>query len=164
MMQVEENLDVTYKDVGRLEELIQLIVEVVELPMVHPEAFEQLGIDPPKSALLYGPPVTGKTQIARAVSNRTDSAFIRVIGSGLVQKYIGEGAKMERDAFDMAKRKICVIFCGEVDAIRGARFEDTTGENEVQLSTLELINQLDGFDKRRKIKMLMATNRPDTLS
>ena len=132
--------------------------------MLHPEKFENLGIDPPKGVLLYGPPGTGKTLLARAVANRTDSTFIRVIGSELVQKYIGEGPRMVRDLFDMAKRKgNCIIFFDEIDAIGGTRFQDDTGESEVQRTMLELLNQLDGFDKRGNIKVLMATNRPDTL-
>ena len=164
VMQVEEKPDVTYKDIGGCKEQIERIREVVELPMLHPEKFEALGIDPPKGVLLYGPPGTGKTLLARAVANRTESAFIRVIGSELVQKYVGEGAKMVRDLFDMAKsKKSCIIFFDEIDAIGGTRFQDDTGESEVQRTMLELINQLDGFDKRGNIKVLMATNRPDTL-
>merc|ERR1711907_185558 len=114
---------------------------------------------------LYGPPGTGKTLAARAVANRTDACFIRVIGSELVQKYVGEGARMVRELFQMARtKKACIIFFDEVDAIGGARFDDGAGgDNEVQRTMLELINQLDGFDARGNIKVLMATNRPDTL-
>jgi len=124
-----------------------------------------LGIDPPKGVLLYGPPGTGKTLLARAVANRTDATFIRVIGSELVQKYVGEGARMVRELFQMARtKKACIIFFDEVDAIGGARFDDGAGgDNEVQRTMLELINQLDGFDARGNIKVLMATNRPDIL-
>merc|ERR1712070_817126 len=127
--------------------------------------FVNLGIDPPKGVMLYGPPGTGKTLSARAVANRTDACFIRVIGSELVQKYVGEGARMVRELFEMARtKKACVIFFDEVDAIGGARFDDGAGgDNEVQRTMLELINQLDGFDARGNIKVLMATNRPDTL-
>ncbi|CAF5181448.1 unnamed protein product, partial [Rotaria magnacalcarata] len=119
----------------------------------------------PKGVLLYGPPGTGKTLCARAVANRTDACFIRVIGSELVQKYVGEGARMVRELFEMARgKKACIIFFDEVDAIGGARFDDGAGgDNEVQRTMLELINQLDGFDPRGNIKVLMATNRPDTL-
>lgn len=115
--------------------------------------------------MLYGPPGTGKTLCARAVANRTDATFIRVIGSELVQKYVGEGARMVRELFEMARsKKACIIFFDEVDAIGGARFDDGAGgDNEVQRTMLELINQLDGFDPRGNIKVLMATNRPDTL-
>ena len=156
------------------------------------ERFVALGIDPPKGVLLYGPPGTGKTLLARAVANRTDACFIRVIGSELVQKYVGEGARMVRELFQMARSKKacvpdppraaatvpassspltarlrgrrCIIFFDEVDAIGGARFDDGAGgDNEVQRTMLEMVNQLDGFDSRGNIKVLMATNRPDTL-
>jgi len=165
MMQVEEKPDVTYGDVGGCKEQIERLREVVELPLLHPERFVNLGIDPPKGVLLYGPPGTGKTLCARAVANRTDATFIRVIGSELVQKYVGEGARMVRELFEMARtKKACIIFFDEVDAIGGARFDDGAGgDNEVQRTMLELINQLDGFDPRGNVKVLMATNRPDTL-
>ncbi|PIK49446.1 26S protease regulatory subunit 7 [Apostichopus japonicus] len=149
MMQVEEKPDVTYSDIGGCKEQIEKLREVVETPLLHPERFVSLGIEPPKGVLLYGPPGTGKTLCARAVANRTDACFIRVIGSELVQKYVGEGARMVRELFEMARR---------------ARFDDGAGgDNEVQRTMLELINQLDGFDPRGNIKVLMATNRPDTL-
>lgn len=165
MMQVEEKPDITYNDVGGCKEQIEKLREVVEMPLLQPEKFVHLGIDPPKGVLLYGPPGTGKTLSARAVANRTDATFIRVIGSELVQKYVGEGARMVRELFEMARtKKACIIFFDEVDAIGGARFDDGAGgDNEVQRTMLELINQLDGFDARGNIKVLMATNRPDTL-
>jgi len=165
MMQVEEKPDVTYADVGGCKEQIDKLREVVETPLLHPERFVNLGIDPPKGVLLYGPPGTGKTLCARAVANRTDACFIRVIGSELVQKYVGEGARMVRELFEMARsKKACIIFFDEIDAVGGARFDDGAGgDNEVQRTMLELINQLDGFDPRGNIKVLMATNRPDTL-
>lgn len=165
MMQVEEKPDVTYGDVGGCKEQIEKLREVVETPLLSPEKFVNLGIDPPKGVLLFGPPGTGKTLCARAVANRTDATFIRVIGSELVQKYVGEGARMVRELFEMARsKKACIIFFDEVDAIGGARFDDGAGgDNEVQRTMLELINQLDGFDARGNIKVLMATNRPDTL-
>ncbi|KIM30894.1 hypothetical protein M408DRAFT_327829 [Serendipita vermifera MAFF 305830] len=165
MMQVEEKPDVTYSDVGGCKEQIEKLREVVETPLLNPEKFIKLGIDPPKGVMLYGPPGTGKTLCARAVANRTDATFIRVIGSELVQKYVGEGARMVRELFEMARqKKACIIFFDEVDAIGGARFDDGAGgDNEVQRTMLELINQLDGFDPRGNIKVLMATNRPDTL-
>jgi len=165
MMQVEEKPDITYADVGGCKDQIEKLREVVEIPLLHPEKFVNLGIDPPKGVLMYGPPGTGKTLCARAVANRTDATFIRVIGSELVQKYVGEGARMVRELFEMARsKKACVIFFDEVDAIGGTRFDDGAGgDNEVQRTMLELINQLDGFDARGNIKVLMATNRPDTL-
>ncbi|CEF96817.1 26S proteasome subunit P45 [Ostreococcus tauri] len=152
MMTVEEKPDVTYGDVGGSKEQIEKLREVVELPLLHPEKFVKLGIDPPKGVLCYGPPGTGKTLLARAVANRTDACFIRVIGSELVQKYMARS------------KKACLIFFDEVDAIGGARFDDGQGgDNEVQRTMLEIVNQLDGFDARGNIKVLMATNRPDTL-
>jgi len=165
MMKVEEKPNVTYNDVGGSKDQIDRLREVVEWPLTHPERFIALGIDPPKGVLLYGPPGTGKTLLARAVANRTDATFIRVIGSELVQKYVGEGARMVRELFEMARaKKACIIFFDEVDAIGGARFDDGAGgDNEVQRTMLELINQLDGFDARGNIKVLMATNRPDIL-
>jgi 26S proteasome regulatory subunit T1 len=165
MMQVEEKPDVTYSDVGGSKEQIDKLREVVETPLLHPEKFINLGIEPPKGVLMFGPPGTGKTLCARAVANRTDACFIRVIGSELVQKYVGEGARMVRELFEMARgKKACIIFFDEIDAIGGARFDDGAGgDNEVQRTMLELINQLDGFDARGNIKVLMATNRPDTL-
>jgi 26S proteasome regulatory subunit T1 len=162
MMTVEEKPDVTYNDVGGCKEQIDRIREVVEMPMLHPERFAQLGIDPPKGVLLYGPPGTGKTMTARAVANRTDATFIRVIGSELVQRYVGEGARMVRELFQMARsKKACIIFFDEIDAIGGTR--DGEGNSEVQRTMLEIVNQLDGFESRGNVKVLMATNRPDTL-
>lgn len=165
MMQVEEKPDVTYNDVGGAKEQIEKIREVVEMPLLNPEKFITLGIDPPKGVLLYGPPGTGKTLVARAVANRTDACFIRVIGSELVQKYVGEGARMVRELFTMARsKKACIIFFDEIDAVGGARHDDGAGgDNEVQRTMLEIVNQLDGFDARGNVKVLMATNRPDTL-
>jgi 26S proteasome regulatory subunit T1 len=162
MMQVEEKPDVTYNDVGGCKEAIERIREVVELPLTNPEKFVQLGIDPPKGVLLYGPPGTGKTLLAKAVANRTDATFIRVIGSELVQRYIGEGARMIRELFQLARtKKACIIFFDEVDAVGGARGGD--GDDEIQRTMLEMVNQMDGFDSRGNIKVIMATNRPDTL-
>jgi 26S proteasome regulatory subunit T1 len=165
MMTVEDKPDVTYGDVGGCKEQIEKLREVVEMPLLSPERFVSLGIDPPKGALLYGPPGTGKTLCARAVANRTDATFIRVIGSELVQKYVGEGARMVRELFEMARtKKACIIFFDEIDAIGGARFDDGAGgDNEVQRTMLELITQLDGFDSRGNIKVMFATNRPSTL-
>lgn len=165
MMTVEEKPDVTYNDVGGCADQIQKIREVVEMPLLNPERFVTLGIDPPKGVLLYGPPGTGKTLLARAVANQTDACFIRVIGSELVQKYVGEGARMVRELFQMARsKKACIIFFDEIDAIGGARFDDGAGgDNEVQRTMLQIVTELDGFDSRGNIKVLMATNRPDTL-
>jgi 26S proteasome regulatory subunit T1 len=166
MMTVEEKPDVTYEDVGGAEESMEKLREVVELPLLHPERFITLGIDPPKGVLLYGPPGTGKTLSARAVANRTDACFIRVIGSELVQKYVGEGARMVRELFQMARtKKACIIFFDEVDAIGGSRGSggESGNDNEVQRTMLQIVTELDGFDARGNVKVLMATNRPDTL-
>eukprot|EP01054_Gregarina_sp_Poly1_P001514 Gregarina_sp_Poly_1__1513@NODE_137_length_13137_cov_148_628156_g122_i0_p4_GENE_NODE_137_length_13137_cov_148_628156_g122_i0NODE_137_length_13137_cov_148_628156_g122_i0_p4_ORF_typecomplete_len430_score54_47AAA/PF00004_29/1_2e38AAA_lid_3/PF17862_1/2_6e03AAA_lid_3/PF17862_1/2_4e13RuvB_N/PF05496_12/2_3e09AAA_22/PF13401_6/6_6e07AAA_2/PF07724_14/1_1e06AAA_5/PF07728_14/3_1e03AAA_5/PF07728_14/4_9e06IstB_IS21/PF01695_17/0_00026AAA_16/PF13191_6/0_0024Sigma54_activ_2/PF14532_6/0_0009Mg_chelatase/PF01078_21 len=165
MMTVEEKPDVTYSDIGGCRDQLKKLQEVVEMPLLNPEKFVVLGIDPPKGVLCYGPPGTGKTLTARAVANRTDACFICVIGSELVQKYVGEGARMVRDLFQLARsKKACILFIDEVDAIGGARGnEGAHGDNEVQRTMLEIVNQLDGFDARGNIKVLMATNRPDTL-
>lgn len=164
MMTVEEKPDVTYDMVGGAKDALEKLREVVELPLLNPEMFVKLGIDPPKGVLLYGPPGTGKTLSARAVANRTDACFIRAIGSELVQKYVGEGARMVRELFTMARsKKACIVFFDEVDAIGGSRFAEASGDNEVQRTMLEIVTQLDGFDPRGNIKVLMATNRPDTL-
>lgn len=163
MMQIEEKPTITYNDIGGCKEEIEKIREVVEEPLLNPDKFIKLGIDPPKGVLLYGPPGTGKTLVARAVANRTNACFIKVIGSELVQKYVGEGARMVREIFVLARsKKACIIFFDEIDAFGGTRFGDGE-DNEVQRTMLELINQLDGFDSRGNIKVLMATNRPDTL-
>jgi len=166
LMTVEDKPDVTYDEVGGAKDALEKLREVVELPLLHPERFVTLGIDPPKGVLLYGPPGTGKTLSARAVANRTDACFIRVIGSELVQKYVGEGARMVRELFSMARsKKACIVFFDEVDAIGGARSATDDGgtDNEVQRTMLQIVTELDGFDARGNIKVLMATNRPDTL-
>ncbi|KAG7368590.1 proteasome-activating nucleotidase [Nitzschia inconspicua] len=166
LMTVEDKPDVTYDDVGGAKDAMEKLREVLETPLLHPERFVTLGIEPPKGILLYGPPGTGKTLTARAVANRTDACFIRVIGSELVQKYVGEGARMVRELFTMARSKrACIVFFDEVDAIGGARSgsDDNGSDNEVQRTMLQIVTELDGFDARGNIKVLMATNRPDTL-
>jgi 26S proteasome regulatory subunit T1 len=166
LMEVEEKPDVTYDDVGGSKKALEQLREVVEIPLLYPERFTTLGIDPPKGVLLYGPPGTGKTLSARAVANRTDATFIRVIGSELVQRYVGEGARMVRELFALARsKKTCIIFFDEVDAVGGARSggDDNNADIEVQRTMLQMVTELDGFDARGNIKVLMATNRPDTL-
>lgn len=166
LMTVEDKPDVTYEDVGGAKDAMEKLREVLEMPLLHPERFVALGIDPPKGILLYGPPGTGKTLSARAVANRTDACFIRVIGSELVQKYVGEGARMVRELFTMARSKrACIVFFDEIDAIGGARggSDDNGSDNEVQRTMLQIVTELDGFDARGNVKVLMATNRPDTL-
>ncbi|VAI56946.1 unnamed protein product [Triticum turgidum subsp. durum] len=161
LMKVEKVPDSTYDMIGGLD---QQIKEVIELPIKHPELFESLGIAQPKGVLLYGPPGTGKTLLARAVAHHTDCTFIRVSGSELVQKYIGEGSRMVRELFVMANAP-SIIFMDEIDSIGSARMESGTGngDSEVQRTMLELLNQLDGFEASNKIKVLMATNRIDIL-
>ena len=165
LMTVEDRPDVTYNDIGGYKEQLDQLREVLELPLLNPQIFEKLGIDPPKGVLLFGPPGTGKTLTARAVANRTDACFIRISGCELVQKYIGEGARMVRELFQMARtKKASIIFFDEIDSIGGVRTDDSEhGDTEVQRTMLEIINQLDGFEARGNIKVLMATNRPDVL-
>lgn len=165
LMKVEKVPDSTYEMVGGLEQQIKEVKEVIELPIKHPEIFESLGISQPKGVLLYGPPGTGKTLLARAVAHHTDCTFIRVSGSELVQKYIGEGSRMVRELFVMAREHApSIIFMDEVDSIGGARQDgESGGDSEVQRTMLELLNQLDGFESATNIKIIMATNRVDIL-
>jgi proteasome regulatory subunit len=157
--------DVSYQDVGGLEEQIQEIREAVELPLLKPELFKKIGIDPPKGALFYGPPGTGKTLLAKAVAHETQSTFIRVIGSELVQKFIGEGARIIREIFTLAKKKApTILFVDELDAIGTVRMEDaTSGDREVNRTLMQLLSELDGFDNRGDVKFIGATNRVDIL-
>ncbi|KAL4447782.1 hypothetical protein ABPG75_005001 [Micractinium tetrahymenae] len=166
LMKVEKVPDSTYDMVGGLDQQIKEIKEVIELPLKHPELFDALGIAQPKGVLLYGPPGTGKTLLARAVAHHTDCTFIRVSGGELVQKYIGEGSRMVRELFVMAREHApSIIFMDEVDSIGSARTDNSggSGDSEVQRTMLELLNQLDGFEASNKIKVLMATNRIDIL-
>lgn len=165
LMKVEKVPDSTYEMIGGLDKQIREIKEVIELPIKHPEIFESLGIAQPKGVLLYGPPGTGKTLLARAVAHHTDCTFIRVSGSELVQKYIGEGSRMVRELFVMAREHApSIIFMDEIDSIGSTRMESGAGaDSEVQRTMLELLNQLDGFESTKNIKVLMATNRIDIL-
>ena len=139
--------------------------EAIELPLKHPELFEKLGIDAPRGVLMYGPPGTGKTMMAKAVATETDATFISVVGSEFVQKYLGEGPKMVRDVFKMARENApSIIFIDEVDSIATKRFDAQTGaDREVQRILIELLTQMDGFDKSTNVKVIMATNREDTI-
>jgi len=164
LMRVEKVPDATYDMVGGLGKQIQEMKEVIELPIKHPELFEALGVAQPKGILMHGPPGTGKTLLARAVAHHTDCTFIRVSGSELVQKYIGEGSRMVRELFVMARAKApSIIFMDEVDSIGGKRSDSGRGDSEVQRTMLELLNQLDGFEPSQNIKVVMATNRIDIL-
>merc|ERR1711939_1139485 len=156
---------VTYASVGGLNEQIRELREAIELPLINPELFIRVGIKPPKGVLLYGPPGTGKTLLARCVAANIDANFLKVVASAIVDKYIGESARLIREMFGYAKdHQPCVIFMDEVDAIGGRRFsEGTSADREIQRTLMELLNQLDGFDTLGKTKIIMATNRPDTL-
>nr|UXY88413.1 26S proteasome SU [Cryptomonas curvata] len=166
LMRIENIPNSTYKSIGGLDFQIEQLKEVVELPIKFPEIFETLGVSQPKGVLLYGPPGTGKTLLARAVAHHSDCTFIRISGSELVQKYIGEGSRMVRDIFSMAKNHApSIIFMDEIDSIGSSRGNggNISGDSEVQRTMLELLNQLDGFDGNKKVKVLMATNRIDVL-
>ncbi|CDW88348.1 26s protease regulatory subunit 6b homolog [Stylonychia lemnae] len=165
MMKMTEKPDVSYNDVGGLDIQKQEIREAIELPLIHPELYSQIGIDPPRGVLLYGPPGTGKTMLAKAVANQTNAAFIRMVGSEFVQKYLGEGPRMVRDVFRLARENApSIVFIDEIDSIATKRFDANTGaDREVQRILIELLNQMDGFDQTVNVKVIMATNRADTL-
>jgi len=164
-MEVDEKPEEDYNDVGGLDKQIEELVEAVVLPILHKERFEAIGIQPPKGVLLHGPPGTGKTLLARACANQTKATFLKLAGPQLVQMFIGDGAKIVRDAFALAKEKSpAIIFIDELDAIGTKRFDsDKSGDREVQRTMLELLNQLDGFSSDVRIKVIAATNRPDIL-
>mmetsp|Transcript_13162 Transcript_13162/g.40542 ORF Transcript_13162/g.40542 Transcript_13162/m.40542 type:complete len:425 (-) Transcript_13162:50-1324(-) len=160
-----EKPKITYKDIGGLDVQKQEMREAVELPLTQFELYKQIGIDPPRGVLMYGPPGTGKTMMAKAVANSTTASFISVVGSEFVQKYLGEGPRMVRDVFRLARENApAIIFIDEIDAIATKRFDAQTGaDREVQRILLELLNQMDGFDQSTNVKVIMATNRADTL-
>jgi proteasome regulatory subunit len=164
-MEVIESPDAEYEMIGGLAAQIEEITEIVELPLTEPERFARIGVVPPKGVLLVGEPGTGKTMLAKAVANRTSATFIRVVGSELVQKYIGEGARMVRELFELAKEKApSILFIDEIDAIAARRIEDgTSGEREVQRTMMQLLAEVDGFDQRGEVRIIGATNRPDIL-
>lgn len=157
--------DISYGDVGGLKDQLQEVRETVELPLKKPELFERIGIEPPKGVLLYGPPGTGKTLLAKAVAHETEATFIRIIGSELVQKFIGEGARLVREIFNMAKEKApTILFIDELDAIGSQRLKiATSGDREVQRTLMQLLSELDGFEMRGDVKIIGATNRVDIL-
>ncbi len=164
-MEIEEKPQVSYADIGGLEEQLTEIQETVEYPLLKPELFEQIGIEPPRGVLLTGPPGTGKTLSARAVAHQTNATFIRVIGSELVQKFIGEGARLVREIFMLAKEKSpAIVFIDELDAVGSQRLDiATSGDREVQRTLMQLLSELDGFESRGQVAILGATNRPDIL-
>ena len=156
---------VTYEDVGGIKPQLQEIREAIELPLNRPELFEKVGIDPPKGILLHGPPGTGKTLIAKAVAHHTNATFIKLAGSELVQKYIGEGARLVRELFQLARQKApSILFIDELDAIGASRYEaSTSGDREVQRTLMQILSEMDGFTPRGDVKIIAATNRPDML-
>lgn len=165
VMKVEKAPTESYADVGGLEQQIQEIKEAVELPLTHPELYEDIGIKPPKGVILYGEPGTGKTLLAKAVANQTSATFLRVVGSELIQKYLGDGPKLVRELFRVADElSPTIVFIDEIDAIGTKRYEsNSSGEREIQRTMLELLNQLDGFDSMGDVKVIMATNRIESL-
>jgi len=170
-MEVDERPTEEYSDIGGADQQIQELIEAVVLPMTHRDMFQTIGIRPPKGVLLHGPPGTGKTLLARACANQTNAIFLKLAGPQLVQMFIGDGAKLIRDAFELAKAKIekgvsagAILFIDEIDAIGTKRFGgDQSGDREVQRTMLELLSQLDGFSSNEMIKVIAATNRPDVL-
>lgn len=162
---VDNKPKVSWKDIGGLDKEVERVKEVLELPLKHPKKFKDIGITPPKGVLLHGPPGTGKTMIAKALAKETNSTFIELVGSELVQKFIGEGAKLVKDLFEMARKKApTIIFIDEIDAIASRRIETgTSGEREVQRTFMQLLGEIDGFDALSNVKIIAATNRLDIL-
>ena len=156
---------ISFSDIGGLNDQIRTLRETIELPITNPELFKRVGIKPPKGVLMYGPPGTGKTLIARALACNVEAKFLKVVASGIVDKYIGESARVIREMFAFAKEnQPCIIFMDEIDAIGGRRFsEGSSADREIQRTLMELLNQMDGFDELGQIKVVMATNRPDVL-
>ncbi|MGC1122093.1 MAG: proteasome-activating nucleotidase [Candidatus Methanofastidiosia archaeon] len=164
-MEIVKRPAVSYKDIGGLELQIAEIKETVELPLKHPELFERVGIEPPSGILLYGPPGNGKTQLAKAVASETESTFVKVVGSEFVRKFIGEGARIVREVFQLAREKgPSIIFIDEIDAIGSRRIDsEVSGDREVHRTMMQLLSEMDGFDPSGNVKILAATNRPDML-
>ncbi|WWC63355.1 uncharacterized protein I303_105955 [Kwoniella dejecticola CBS 10117] len=165
VMKLDKAPTESYADIGGLETQIQEIKESVELPLTHPELYEEMGIRPPKGVILYGVPGTGKTLLAKAVANQTSATFLRIVGSELIQKYLGDGPKLVRELFRVAEENApSIVFIDEIDAVGTKRYDSTSGgEREIQRTMLELLNQLDGFDTRGDVKVIMATNRIESL-
>ncbi len=165
LMEVVERPKVTYADIGGLQVQMQLLREAVELPLKKPELFREIGIEPPKAVLLYGPPGCGKTMLVKAVAHEADATFIRLVGSELVQKFVGEGARLTRELFELAKKKSpSIIFIDEIDAVASKRLDaSVSGEREVQRTLMQLLAEIDGFDPLGDVKIIGATNRLDIL-
>merc|ERR1719238_29699 len=164
-MKVDKAPPGTGKTLLALDQQIQEIKEAVELPLTHPEYYEEMGIKPPKGVILYGPPGTGKTLLAKAVANQTSATFLRVVGSELIQKYLGDGPKLVRELFRVAdEHSPSIVFIDEIDAVGTKRYDSNSGgTREIQRTMLELLNQLDGFDSRGDVKVIMATNKIESL-
>jgi proteasome regulatory subunit len=164
-MEIEEAPDVHFSQIGGLDTQISEIREIVELPLKRPDLFTSVGIEPPKGVLLHGPPGTGKTILAKAVAQSTEATFLRVVGSEFVQKYIGEGARLVRELFELAKSKSpAIVFIDELDAIGARRMDGaTSGDREVQRTLMQILAEMDGFDPRGEVKLIAATNRLDML-
>jgi len=165
VMELDVSPDVTFEKIGGLREEIEEVREAVEYPLTRPEVFRRIGVEPPKGILLYGPPGTGKTLIAKAVAHQANATFIRMSGSELVHKFIGEGAQMVRDLFTMAREQApSIVFIDEIDAIGTMRLHDgTSGSAEVQRTLMQLLAEMDGFDNRGDVRIMAATNRVDML-
>ncbi|ADD04941.1 proteasome-activating nucleotidase [Natrialba magadii ATCC 43099] len=164
-MEITERPEVGYEDIGGIDEQVREVREAVEQPLIEPERFEEVGIDPPSGVLLHGPPGTGKTMLAKAVANQTDATFIKMAGSELVRKFIGEGSRLVRDLFELAReREPAIIFIDEIDAVATTRTESkTSGDAEVQRTMMQLLSEMDGFEARGEIRIIAATNRFDML-
>eukprot|EP00615_Pteridomonas_danica_P008304 CAMPEP_0114359046 /NCGR_PEP_ID=MMETSP0101-20121206/22725_1 /TAXON_ID=38822 ORGANISM="Pteridomonas danica, Strain PT" /NCGR_SAMPLE_ID=MMETSP0101 /ASSEMBLY_ACC=CAM_ASM_000211 /LENGTH=393 /DNA_ID=CAMNT_0001502397 /DNA_START=25 /DNA_END=1206 /DNA_ORIENTATION=+ len=164
-MKSDDEKGISFSEIGGLNDQIRELRETIELPLTNPELFVRVGIKPPKGVLLYGPPGTGKTLLARALASNINATFLKVVASAIVDKYIGESARVIREMFGFAKdHQPCVIFMDEIDAIGGSRFsEGSSADREIQRTLMELLSQLDGFDTIGQVKMVMATNRPDIL-
>merc|ERR1712048_991317 len=165
VMKVDKAPTESYADIGGCDTQIQEMKEAVELPLTHPEYYEEMGIRPPKGVILYGEPGTGKTLLAKAVANQTSATFLRVVGSELIQKYLGDGPKLVRELFRVADDlSPTIVFIDEIDAVGSKRYDSSSGgTREIQRTMLELLNQLDGFDERGDVKVIMATNRIESL-
>jgi len=164
-MEVDASPDVVYDDIGGLEDELREVQEAVEDPLENPEKFEAVGVEPPSGVLLHGPPGTGKTMLAKAVANHTDATFIKMAGSELVRKFIGEGSRLVRDLFDLAaRREPAIIFIDEIDSVASKRTDSkTSGDAEVQRTMMQLLSEMDGFDERGEVRIMAATNRFDML-
>ena len=163
--EIVEKPKTTFSDIGGMDKEILSIKQAIELPLTKPEAFEQMGLIPPKGVLLTGPPGTGKTMLAKAIANSTSATFLGLVGSELAQKYIGEGGRLVRELFDLAKEKApAIIFIDEIDSIGSKRLDSSTsGDREVQRTLMQLLSEMDGFESTQNVKIIAATNRPELL-